>query len=770
MNIRSEDRKDKHLYFDVDSQIIGELGERLVTNNYVALSELIKNAYDADSPSVEIALENITKNDKSIVSKITVRDFGEGMTFDEIDEYWMTIATSNKLLKPVSKEFGRPKTGNKGVGRFSCQKLAKQLILTSISRVNGSYEKTIVTFNWSDFKPGMTLEKIPCSYSRDSLKEATTGVTLELIGLREAWTERDYKMLQKSIALISVAPPKKRDGFQEDPGFTVSMDCSDFNSDFSLVGESILNAGWGTLTGEISETGVLTLKLESKDSPTCEYSYPSNNKELAGICFKIYIIPGDSRYKHIDSRRNPKVLTKSLRTKISENESGIKLYYDGFRVYPYGDIENDDDWLGIARDIGMRNTSMNPALLSLKGRFEKINGFNFSRALLTHPSARAHIGSVMISGNAVKSFETKMDREGLSDTKNFRDLKSLIRLATDWSALNYEAFIRNNLSEQNRKIAEVFDNSINEKPKNTKDRVENALDIVKISTKAKHPPDVTTNYDVEDTVVSAAIEYIGSQIDDYSAELDTLRSIASTAPLMFVFSHEVKGVITSLLNHSLKLKSLSEQCQDTDLSESLLIMSEQARRSVNRYERLMKLFDVFSDAKNFSSKKAKVKNTIDSVIAGFDFLIETFDINVEVSHINGILRTRSINESQLYSLVINAFSNAIKAVIAKHTEKSIRIDVTETSSTIVISFYDSGVGIKKENRERVFKPFLSDPEEKIYSVLSRKLGDEQLTTLGRGSGLGLHIMKSIIDDARGDIAFVDCDSPWRTCLRMEIPK
>lgn len=37
------------LEFTVDSQLLGELGERLVTRNYIALSELVKNAYDADA-------------------------------------------------------------------------------------------------------------------------------------------------------------------------------------------------------------------------------------------------------------------------------------------------------------------------------------------------------------------------------------------------------------------------------------------------------------------------------------------------------------------------------------------------------------------------------------------------------------------------------------------------------------------------------------------------------------------------------------------------
>ncbi len=45
--------------FGVDAQLIGELGERLVTNHYIALAELIKNSYDADSNDVDITLSNV---------------------------------------------------------------------------------------------------------------------------------------------------------------------------------------------------------------------------------------------------------------------------------------------------------------------------------------------------------------------------------------------------------------------------------------------------------------------------------------------------------------------------------------------------------------------------------------------------------------------------------------------------------------------------------------------------------------------------------------
>ena len=187
--------KEGNFNFAVDSQLISELGERLVTSNYIALSELIKNAYDADSPTVTITLVNIS--DDTIddnLRKIVIEDTGVGMTTSDIENYWMTIATPHKANKPRSLKFGRPTTGNKGIGRFACQKLAKKLIIETCS-VNGSkYEHTKVTFDWDKFEPGLKVEKVPCEYESRMTGDGVSGVKLSLIGLRDRWTNRDFQM------------------------------------------------------------------------------------------------------------------------------------------------------------------------------------------------------------------------------------------------------------------------------------------------------------------------------------------------------------------------------------------------------------------------------------------------------------------------------------------------------------------------------------------------------------------------------------------------
>src|SRR5258707_15801610 len=88
--------------FEVDSALLSEIGEKLVTTPHVALSELVKNAYDADATEVHVSI----KNDEKGFPAVEVRDNGHGMTHSAVHEYWMRIGTTNKEEEQFSPGFG----------------------------------------------------------------------------------------------------------------------------------------------------------------------------------------------------------------------------------------------------------------------------------------------------------------------------------------------------------------------------------------------------------------------------------------------------------------------------------------------------------------------------------------------------------------------------------------------------------------------------------------------------------------------------------------
>lgn len=244
------------LTFSVDSLLLSELGERLVSKNYIALAELIKNAYDADATKVTVVFQNIEKA-PGPSSQIILIDDGHGMTFDQVKSFWMKVATPNKLRNPFSPKYGRPKTGDKGIGRFACRRLAKRLILESTAECGqkGKREFTKVLFEWKKFKAGLTLTDIPNEYEKKMISTDATGLTIRLVGLSEPWSTRDLNVLRRQVLGLSLATGAKRKGFNPDPGFEVILEAPEFKSVTGKISEQVMNAGWGRLKGSVSANG-----------------------------------------------------------------------------------------------------------------------------------------------------------------------------------------------------------------------------------------------------------------------------------------------------------------------------------------------------------------------------------------------------------------------------------------------------------------------------------------------------------------------------------
>ncbi|HYT46063.1 MAG TPA: ATP-binding protein, partial [Methylomirabilota bacterium] len=223
-----------NLKFSVDSNLLFELGERLVTKPSIALSELIKNAYDADATRATVIFDRVDKPGGVMI----IEDNGHGMTFEEIENNWMRIATQVKREKPISRIYCRPLSGAKGVGRLAVRRLGTELTLQSIAETNDNgivtKEMVVVIFKWEDksFLPGQDLVNTPISYTRRPVPHHTkTGVTLLVEGVRDSWTKQEVINLRRD--LLSVQSPYPDIGVQykphagvncqPDPGFNFEL-------------------------------------------------------------------------------------------------------------------------------------------------------------------------------------------------------------------------------------------------------------------------------------------------------------------------------------------------------------------------------------------------------------------------------------------------------------------------------------------------------------------------------------------------------------------
>jgi hypothetical protein len=185
--------------FTVDSALLSELGEKLVANVHVALTELVKNAYDADAKTASVTIQP----QENRGPKIRIKDDGIGMTRKQVIDFWMKIGTANKVAAPRSELYGRPKTGAKGIGRFCCRRLGRKLKLTTCAlvvrlnkkgkEVSRSYETTIIDFDWDRFEPGKDVEDVVLTGQTNRYADGQVGTILEIWDAPlDEWQQRGF--------------------------------------------------------------------------------------------------------------------------------------------------------------------------------------------------------------------------------------------------------------------------------------------------------------------------------------------------------------------------------------------------------------------------------------------------------------------------------------------------------------------------------------------------------------------------------------------------
>lgn len=126
-------------------------------------------------------------------------------------------------------------------------------------------------------------------------------------------------------------------------------------------------------------------------------------------------------------------------------------------------------------------------------------------------------------------------------------------------------------------------------------------------------------------------------------------------------------------------------------------------------------------------------------------------------------------EAELYAVLLNVLSNAIKSVIAAGGQKRICIWARREGKRALIHVLDTGIGLEEADYEKVFQPFTADPDDRLYRGLKEKLNPEDQYVVGTGSGLGLSIVSEILSYRGGEVHFVPPSESWKAELEMTLP-
>jgi signal transduction histidine kinase len=757
---------DRTFHFTVDNQLLSELGERLVARNYIALAELIKNAYDADAERVQVELNVSAKGG----GEIRVSDIGQGMTAADVEKYWMRVATDHKVREPRTTRYGRYKSGSKGIGRFACRRLASRLELKSVARTGRNrFEITTMSFDWRKLVAGNDLAQEPFSAQVTEVDDAVPGVTLTMKGLSERWTQRDFNVLRRTLVDVSISRAEHRDGYKRDPGFEIILTSDRFETSDDVLSEQYMNAGWGRLTTEISLDGIVDLKLKSKGGPLRRLELPDSFPNCKGVAIDIAWIPGEKHYW-----RDAEVMTNAVRKQLEDTEGGVKVYLEGFRVYPYGD--SGTDWLDISRRLAKRVGPVDKILAD----YAKKLGVDPTRAMLDHPKETTLVGKVVVPGASSKQFIVKMDREGFVENDASQELRRVVQLALQWMTVQYVSF-KQKVSEERLADEAAELPLLPEEGDDDDDDDETSAESIAGATLGS--PQAALNAALalvqhagtkgvealpgHNKSLTAAANVIRRSADVMDAKLARLQILASTGPVVFAFAHEIKGIISRLGTHANGLEGLLGRVDKKHRSQIVEMITD-LRETRGRMDQEVELFGVFARSlAEDEPARQSLSIVVKEVVQGFSYLLSAFDIKVDQAGVSVKAKTSAMRISEVYTIVVNLISNALKSCMAGGG-KQISVVAERSTDGLTIQIMDTGVGLAQEHWNRVFEPLVSDPEKKIYRRLD-KLLDDDLRALGRGSGLGLSIVRDVVSSLGGQVTFKKPGKQWSACVEVTLP-
>ena len=129
-SLNQDAMNNKKLELIIQPRVIDHLGIKMYQKPVDVISEFIANAWDADSEIVQVNLKS---------DSIEIIDKGNGMTFDECQNYFLTVGRDRRIDtdSEVSYEKKRPVLGRKGIGKFAGFGIAETIVIETTSKENG---------------------------------------------------------------------------------------------------------------------------------------------------------------------------------------------------------------------------------------------------------------------------------------------------------------------------------------------------------------------------------------------------------------------------------------------------------------------------------------------------------------------------------------------------------------------------------------------------------------------------------------------------------
>lgn len=251
-------------------------------------------------------------------------------------------------------------------------------------------------------------------------------------------------------------------------------------------------------------------------------------------------------------------------------------------------------------------------------------------------------------------------------------------------------------------------------------------------TKGKDISDFVNNNKVEiknETYITEKIEKDEYNIIICHPEKTHIERIYSD--FISTISHELRTPLTSIRGFADTMLFSYEKLDESQIKKFLLIIKEQSNRLIKLIENLLSISKMQSQNEMLVYKAVNIKSQIEQILM---IIKNQYKSNNFIFKCDNDVMPILADESKFQQIMLNLLDNA-----AKYSQENtlVQINAQNEENSVKITIKDEGTGISEENLDRIF--------EKFARI------ENHLTSKTQGSGLGLFIVKNLVEKMNGTI-------------------
>lgn len=680
--------------FKPRARLLIQLGDQLIKNESIALVELVKNSYDADANISDIYMENVDSADEGI---IIIEDDGYGMTPEVVENVWLEPGSDFKSQKiknlEVSPKYNRLPIGEKGIGRFGVHKLGNIIEMTTKAKDSN---EVFVKIDWTDFNSYKYLEQVPIKIIERStpihFTNNKTGTSIVIRKLRKNWERGTSREVKRSIT--SLASP-----FENNDSFKPSFEILD-------------KPGWfeGLLRWEdIKDYALFKFKVTVQDNIISEFEYKFTPWTTMTKLFPREVNINDPLIEAFKTLRFKDENKKDSFFSLADYKIG-KIVFEGYIF----DLDAFILKMGVSDKKGFKDyLKSNGGIKVFRDGLRVYDygependwlGLDFRR--FQQPtkaiSNNLILGAVYLDRKDSSDLEEKTNREGFVDNEAYQAFKNAV--------LHIIELVETLRLHDKKKLKEIYGATAKSEP------VMNILEETRryVEEHVNEPP-----------VKNQIIKYLVKIESDYKRINENLLKAAGAGLSMSVVVHEVEKIIYEV--------------------EKVLKVEQGSERVLKLVRHLSSLIDGYAEIIRRSSQTTEnIVEVIDQSLFNTEFRLAAHEIEVLKEYKNykgkSVLRiTKNLLIGSLMNIIDNSIywldQKNIQAIERKEEfQKKIFITLAEQELFVYLIIADNGTG------------FLIPTDDITEPFVSAKMG---------GMGLGLHIVKEIMEAQKGRLFFPD---------------